>query len=91
MTPTFTYHNDDYEKNPLANAGVRSHEEGQDSPLQYPCLENLMDGGAWQATVHEIEESDMTEQTYATHDLILDETLLPPKEYLPGQYLSLIL
>ena len=50
-----------------------------------------MDRGAWQATVHGIEESDMTEQTYATHNLILDETLFPPKEYLPGQYLSLIL
>ena len=26
--------------------------EGNGSPLQYPCLENLMDRGAWQATVH---------------------------------------
>ena len=26
--------------------------EGNGTPLQYPCLENPMDGGAWQAAVH---------------------------------------
>ena len=26
--------------------------EVNDTPLQYSCLENLMDRGAWQATVH---------------------------------------
>ena len=26
--------------------------EGNDNPLQYSCLENPMDGGAWRATVH---------------------------------------
>ena len=29
--------------------------------LQYSCLENRMDSGTWQATVHEIAESDTTE------------------------------
>ena len=29
----------------------RSPGEGNGSPLQYPCLENLMDRGAWWATV----------------------------------------
>ena len=29
-----------------------SHGEGPGNPLQYSCLENSMDGGAWQATVH---------------------------------------
>ena len=33
------------------------------NPLQYFCLENLMDTGAWMATVHGgHKESDMTEQ-----------------------------
>ena len=32
-------------------------------PLQYSCLENPMDGGAWQAADHRIAESDMTETT----------------------------
>ena len=26
--------------------------EGNGTPLQYSCLENLMDGGAWWAAVH---------------------------------------
>ena len=31
--------------------------EGNDNPLQYPCLENSMDGGGWQATVHRVTSS----------------------------------
>ena len=49
-------------KDPPANAAVlkrckcdlwvkRSPGEGNGSPLQYSCLENPMDRGAWQATV----------------------------------------
>ena len=35
--------------------------EGNGNPLQYFCLENPMDRGAWWATVHEVtKESDMT-------------------------------
>ena len=30
----------------------RSHGEGHANSLQYSCLENSMDRGAWQATVH---------------------------------------
>ena len=32
-------------------------EEGIGNPLQYSCLENLMDRGVWQATVHGIAQS----------------------------------
>ena len=47
-------------KNPTANAedvglipGLgRSFREGNGNPLQYFCLGNPMDRGAWQATVH---------------------------------------
>ena len=50
-------------KNPPANAGDtglipglgRSPGEGSGNPLQYSCLENSMDRGAWRAT-----ELDMT-------------------------------
>ena len=36
--------------------------------LQYYCLENPMDGGAWQATVSGVTELDMTEQLTHTHN-----------------------
>ena len=35
----------------------RSLEEGNGNPLQYSYLENLMDGGAWWATVHGVTKS----------------------------------
>ena len=35
----------------------RSPGEGNGNPLQYSCLENPMDGGAWQATVHGLAKS----------------------------------
>ena len=35
----------------------RSPGEGNDNPLQYSCLENPMDRGAWQATVHGVAKS----------------------------------
>ena len=31
--------------------------EGPGNPLQYPCLENPVDRGAWQATVHGVAKS----------------------------------
>ena len=52
-------------RNPPANVGDagsipglrRCPGEGNGNPLQYSCLENPMDRGAWQATVHEIAKS----------------------------------
>ena len=35
----------------------RSPGEGIGYPLQYPCLENPMDGGAWEAAVHGVSRS----------------------------------
>ena len=56
-------------KNLSANAGDvglilglgRSPGEGNGNPVQYSCLGNPMDRGAWQATVHGVvKELDMT-------------------------------
>ena len=42
----------------------RFHGGGLGNPLQYSCLENPMDRGAWWATVYEVaRESDTTEAT----------------------------
>ena len=40
----------------------RSPGEGNGNPLQYSCLENPMDRGAWQATAHRVTELDTTER-----------------------------
>ena len=39
----------------------KSPGEGNGNPLQYSCLENPLDRGAWRAMIHRVAESDMTE------------------------------
>ena len=41
---------------------ARSPGGGHGNPLQYSCLENPMDRGAWWATVHGVAGWDMTER-----------------------------
>ena len=42
---------------PWVPGSGRSPGEGNGNPLQYSCLENLTEGGAWQATVHGVTKS----------------------------------
>ena len=41
----------------------RSPGGGHGNPLQYSCLENPTDSGAWWAAAHRVTELDMTEMT----------------------------
>ena len=52
----------------LVPGSGRSPGEENGNPLQYSCLENPMDRGAWRVTVHGVTESDMTEQL-STHTI----------------------
>ena len=45
----------------------RSPGEGSGNPLQYSCLENPMDRGAWWATAHGVTKLDLTERLIHTH------------------------
>ena len=45
----------------------RSPGEGNGNPLQYSCLKNPMDRGAWQSAAHGIAESNMTHWHSLTH------------------------
>ena len=65
-------------KNLPANAGAtgdmslipgwgRASGEGNGNPLQYSCLENPTDKGAWQATVHGVTENGARLSTHAQH------------------------
>ena len=69
-------------KNPPPNAGDdkdmglicgsgRFPGGGIGNPLQYSCLENPMDRGAWQATVHGVTKSQTQLKRLSTHIHIL--------------------
>ena len=53
----------------------RSPGEGNGNPLQYSCLENSMDGGAWKATVHGVTKSQ-TRLSNFTHSLFRSSYIL---------------
>ena len=51
--------------------------EGNGNPLQYPCLENPMDGGAWKAAVHEVTKSQtrLSSFTFTFHFHALEKEM----------------
>ena len=54
----------------------RSTGGGNGNPVQYSCLENPMDRGAWQATVHGVVKSQMQLSTHMhTHSNVLSMTI----------------
>ena len=84
----------------IACIAFSKHSEGNGNPLQYSCLENPMDGGAWRAAVHGVAKSrtrlsDFTftfhfhalEKEMATHSSVLAWRILGMGE--PGGLLSM--
>ena len=73
-------------KTPSANAGEvglisglgRSTGDGNGNPLQYSCLENSMDRGAWQATVHGITKSKTRLSDFTSRHVTSLQCLLRP-------------
>ena len=55
----------------------RSPGEGNGNPLQYSCLENSMDGGAWWATVHGVTKSWTQLSDFTTSQHILSAFDMP--------------
>ena len=51
--------------------------EGNRNPLQYSCLENPMDGGAWKAAVHEVAKSRtrLSDFTFTFHFHALEKEM----------------
>ena len=51
----------------------RAPGEGNGNPLQYSCLENPMDGGAWWATVHGVAKSQtqLSDFTSLVHNMVI--------------------
>ena len=51
--------------------------EGNDTPLQYSCLENPMDRGAWQAAVHGVARSRtrLSDFTFTFHFHALEKEM----------------
>ena len=73
-------------KNPCASAGDirdlgsvpgsgRSPGRGHGNPLQYSCLENPMDRGAWQATVHGVTKSRTQLKWLIMHECLFSALL----------------
>ena len=64
--------------------------EGHGTPLQYSCLENPMDGGAWCAAVHGVSKSQirLSDFTFTFHFHALEKEMAPhssvPAWRIPG-------
>ena len=61
--------------------------EGNGTPLQYSCLENPMDGGAWWAAVHGVAKSwtRLSDFTFTFHFMHWRRKWQPTPVFLPGE------
>ena len=61
--------------------------EGNGTPLQYSCLENPMDRGAWKAAVHGVAEgrTRLSDFTFTFHFHALEKEMATHSSVLPGE------
>ena len=52
---------------------------GTGNPLQYSCLENFMDGGAWRATLHGVAKSHTRLSTQVHRKILTTQRLVNNK------------
>ena len=70
----------------------RSTGEGNGNPLQYSCLENPMDRGAWQAKLHGVEKSRtrLSDFTSLSFTQITKRNFLDSLRYFSRYFVELI-
>ena len=68
-------------------AAAAANGEGNGTPLQYSCLENPMDGGAWCAAVQGVAKSRtrLSDFTFTFHFHALEKKWPPTPVFLPGE------
>ena len=61
----------------LSSSSILVYREGDGTPLQYSCLENSMDGGAWKAAVHGVAKSrtQLSDFTFTFHFHALEKEM----------------
>ena len=61
--------------------------EGNGTPLQYSCLENPKDRGAWQAVVHGVAKSRtrLSDFPFTFHFHVLEKEMATHSRFLPGE------
>ena len=78
----------------FTNKGLssQSYGEGNGTPLQYSCLENPMDGGAWWAAVHGVAKSQtrLSDFTFTFHLHALEKEMATHSSVLAWGWGSLV-
>ena len=63
------------------------HPQGNGTPLQYSCLQNPLDGGAWWSAVHGVAKSQtrLSDFTFTFHFHALEKEMATHPVFLPGE------
>ena len=64
---------------------IRNFNETNGTPLQYSCLQNPMDGGAWKAAVHGIAEGQTRLSDFTFTFVHWGRKWQPTPVFLPGE------